>query len=131
MSKMTTDSEEQALQIILTMDNYHSWLSYQQRILGKNLFWMQANALKNNMMRYMYPVVTAAEQAPLNHVQLNKLRLTSEEDRNNGRDQKLVDNEPRGFSTFLDSTSVESQKNNQSAIGNGCVPRRKRNSGNI
>ena len=112
MSKMTTDSEESTVQIILTMENYQPWLSY-QRIRCKKLFGMQTNDLKNNV-RYTYPVVTGADytpplEAPLNPVQLNKLRLKSEEDRN-GRDQKLGDDEPRFVSTFLDSISVESQE---------------------
>ena len=115
MSKMTTDSEESAVQIILTLKNYQRWLK-QQRIRCSKLYGKQANVLKNNV-RYTYPAVVAAdytpplgaEQAPLNPPQLRKLRLKSEEDRN-GREQKLVDNEPRFYSTLWDSISVESQE---------------------
>ena len=106
MSKMTTDSEDSAVQITLTLKNYQQrWLK-QQRIRCSKLYGKQANVLKNNV-RYTYSAVVAAdytpplgaEQAPLNPPQLRKLRLKSEEDRN-GRAQKLVDNEPRFYSTL-------------------------------
>ena len=72
--------------------------------------------LKTNV-RYTYPAVQRKDYtppvgtglAPLRPIQLKKLRLTAEEDRN-GREQKLVDNMPKFYATLWDSISVESQE---------------------
>ena len=102
--------------VILIMKNYQSWLSSNQKIRYSKLFGKQANVLKTNV-RYTYPAVQRKDYtppvgtglAPLRPIQLKKLRLTAEEDRN-GREQKLVDNMPKLYATLWDSILVESQE---------------------
>ena len=115
MSSKMADDEIAVKMVILTMKNYQSWLS-NQKIRCSKLFGKQANVLKTNV-RYTYPAVQRKDYtppvgtglAPLRPIQLKKLRLTAEEDRN-GREQKLVDNMPKFYATLWDSISVESQE---------------------
>ena len=115
MSFKMADDEIAVKMVILTMKKYQSWLS-NQKIRCSKLFRKQANVLKTNV-RYTYPAVQRKDYtppvgtglAPLRPIQLKKLRLTAEEDRN-GREQKLVDNMPKFYATLWDSISVESQE---------------------
>ena len=114
-SSFLRDDEAAVKMVILAMKNYQSWLS-NQKIRCSKLFGKQANVLKTNV-RYTYPAVQRKDYtppvgtglAPLRPIQLKKLRLTAEEDRN-GREQKLVDNMPKFYATLWDSISVESQE---------------------
>ena len=109
------DDEVAVKMVILTMENYQSWLR-NQKIRCSKLLGKQANVRKTNA-RYTYPAVQRRDYtppvgpglAPLRPTQFRKLRLTAEEDRN-GREQKLVDNMPKFYATLWDSISVDSAR---------------------
>ena len=94
-SSYLRDDEIAVKMVILIMKNYQSWLSSNQKIRYSKLFGKQANVLKTNV-RYTYPAVQRRDYtppvgtglAPLRRpIQLMKLRLTTEEDRN-GQEQR-------------------------------------------
>ena len=51
------DDEVAVEMVILTMKNYQSWLMSNQKIRCSKLFAKQANVLRTNNVRHMYPAV--------------------------------------------------------------------------